>query len=47
MKCPKPTCEETMKQIVFDSSMPPNRVEKRYICKCGAYVLVQYDLWED
>ena len=47
MKCPKPTCDKTMKQIVYEDTMPPSRIQKRFICACGAYVLIEYDLWED
>lgn len=46
MKCPKPTCNHDMKQIVQDN-LTPARIQKRFICRCGAYVLIEYDLYEE
>jgi len=47
MKCPNPKCDNFEMKCIVDELLTAARVQKRYICKCGAYVLIEYDLFEE
>jgi len=47
MKCPNPKCTNEIMKIIASDKLTRCRLELRYICYCGAYVLVQYDVCEE
>ena len=47
MKCPNPICNNNEMKMIVRDTLTRCRLQKRYICYCGAYVLVEYDLCED
>ena len=47
MECPKPTCDNKDMKCIVNEPLTPARIQKRFICYCGASVIVEYDLYEE
>ncbi len=46
MKCPNPKCDNESMKLIVDEEVVFGRWQKRFICHCGAYVQLEYDLFE-
>jgi len=44
MECPNPRCDNKTMKCIVNEKIHKYRIQQRFICYCGAYVQLEYDL---